>query len=201
MSSKTIEHWLVRFGIDSDNQHKSAHEILFKNLNSLDDKTKWLSNSSDQRVVQFVAYPEHVIARLNKEPRHVICLKVQKTFSTDQEIELAVKLCGSLEKKKKIIGTEVKVSNGRILTDDEKLEFAENILIKSGLNVLGLAIQDSENIKFVKNKRIVQIKTFEVHAKCKIIDLDKFVEAWNIGIGKRRTWGCGMLRVREAIDV
>lgn len=196
MLSITICNWLVQFKMNSE-QKKSAHQVLFKNLNSLDNDTQWLSKSCEQRIVQFVAFPDMVIARLNKEPNHIVCQKLEKTFTIGQEIELTVKLCGSLERKKKKGQDGVTVLEGKILNDEERHEFTKQILSRAGLEIIGLVIQETDNIKFFKNKRVVQIKTFEAYAKCKIVNLESFSTAWNLGVGKRRTWGCGMLRVKE----
>lgn len=197
MLSITQSNWLVQFKMNSDNK-KSAHNVLFKNLSSLDDSTKWLSNAPDNRIVQFVSYPGQVIARLNKEPLHVICHKIDNTFNEGAEIKIAVKLCGSLERKKKLVNNAAVMLEGKILNDDEKLSLANSLLKRAGLDVLGVAINDTENIKFFKNNRQVQIKTFEAFATCKILDLHSFINAWNTGVGKRRTWGCGMLRLIES---
>lgn len=196
MLSITICNWLVQFKMNSE-QKKSAHQVLFKNLNSLDDNTQWLSNSCEQRIVQFVAFPDMVIARLNKEPKHIICQKIEKTFTLEQEIELTVKLCGSLERKKKTGQDGITVLEGKILNEEERHELAKQILLRAGLEIIGLVTQETDNIKFFKNKRVVQIKTFEAYAKCRIVNLESFSAAWYAGVGKRRTWGCGMLRVKE----
>lgn len=196
MLSITLSNWLVQFKMNTDNK-KSAHQVLFKNLSSLDDKTKWLSNEYENRVVQFVSYPGQVIARLNKEPLHIICQKIETNFALNQEVKIVVKLCGSLERKKKVIDNHVIQIEGKILNTDERINLAKHLLNKAGLEVSGLAIQDTDNIRFYKHHRLIQLKTFEAFATCSIRDLESFVQAWNIGIGKRRTWGCGMLRVIE----
>lgn len=195
-----------------------AHESLFKvlvqdsliesaELNKKNSVNKWLTKSTDEkniseRKVQFVELDDYIFARLNCKPNTLHYKESNFELKPLDQVEIVVNFPAVYERrrsfKKNELG-EYEVLPRKYLSDIEKLEYATRMLSTTGIEFDKVEFTENENrtIYFRKNRQTLTLLSYEVRVTATVTDPQLLLTAYQNGIGRRKTWGFGMLRIEK----
>ncbi|HFG7030432.1 TPA: type I-E CRISPR-associated protein Cas6/Cse3/CasE [Acinetobacter baumannii] len=193
-----------------------AHESLFKILvqdslinsgetNKKRSVNKWLTSSKNHRMVQFVELEDYIFARLNDAPTSLRSKKLALNIKEKEKVQIVVNFPGVFEARtsKDQNGKEIFLPR-KYLSNSEKLEYAKNILeCKGGVLLESIALTENDNrtVHFRKRGKSISLLSYEVRVIASVKDIKLFKNAFYNGLGKRKTWGFGMLRVEKLPSV
>lgn len=195
-----------------------AHESLFKilvqdsliesaELNKKNSVNKWLTKPTDgkntsERKVQFVELDDYIFARLNCKPNTLHYKESSFELKPLDKVEIVVNFPAVYERrrslKKNDLG-EYEVLPRKYLSDIEKLEYATRMLSTAGIEFDNVEFTENENrtIYFRKNRKTLTLLSYEVRVTATVTDPQLLLTAYQNGIGRRKTWGFGMLRIQK----
>lgn len=188
-----------------------AHEGLFNILindslleNGSHNKSlaenKWITTGKNERKVQFVEFDDYIFARLVCKPYSLQYKEINFTLNSGDKIEVVINFPAVFEKYTYTNNEGEKVTLPRkFLSDIEKLEYATRKLSNIGIdfdNIL-LTHNDNRTIYFRKNKRVISLLSYEVRVIATVNNPQLLHNAYTSGIGRRKTWGFGMLRITK----
>lgn len=195
-----------------------AHESLFKvlvqdsliesaELNKKNSVNKWLTKPTDEkniseRKVQFVELDDYIFARLNCKPNTLHYKESSFELKPLDQVEIVVNFPAVYERrrsfKKNELG-EYGVLPRKYLSDIEKLEYATRMLSTTGIEFDKVEFTENENrtIYFRKNRQTLTLLSYEVRVIATVTDPQLLLTAYQNGIGRRKTWGFGMLRIEK----
>lgn len=195
-----------------------AHESLFKvlvqdsliesaELNKKNSVNKWLTKPTgekniSERKVQFVELDDYIFARLNCKPNTLHYKETSFELKPLDQVEIVVNFPAVYERrrsfKKNELG-EYEVLPRKYLSDIEKLEYATRMLSTTGIEFDKVEFTENENrtIYFRKNRQTLTLLSYEVRVTATVTDPQLLLTAYQNGIGRRKTWGFGMLRIEK----
>lgn len=195
-----------------------AHESLFKvlvqdsliesaELNKKNSVNKWLTKPTDEkniseRKVQFVELDDYIFARLNCKPNTLHYKESSFELKPLDQVEIVINFPAVYERrrsfKKNELG-EYEVLPRKYLSDIEKLEYATRMLSTTGIEFDKVEFTENENrtIYFRKNRQTLTLLSYEVRVTATVTDPQLLLTAYQNGIGRRKTWGFGMLRIEK----
>ncbi len=195
-----------------------AHESLFKilvqdsliesaELNKKNSVNKWLTEPTDEkniseRKVQFVELDDYIFARLNCKPNTLHYKESNFELKHLDQVEIVVNFPAVYERRrsfKKNEAGEYEVLPRKYLSDIEKLEYATRMLSTTGIEFDKVEFTENENrtIYFRKNRQTLTLLSYEVRVTATVTDPQLLLTAYQNGIGRRKTWGFGMLRIEK----
>lgn len=195
-----------------------AHESLFKilvqdsliesaELNKKNSVNKWLTEPTDEkniseRKVQFVELDDYIFARLNCKPNTLHYKESNFELKHLDQVEIVVNFPAVYERRrsfKKNEAGEYEVLPRKYLSDIEKLEYATRMLSTTGIEFDQVEFTENENrtIYFRKNRQTLTLLSYEVRVTATVTDPQLLLTAYQNGIGRRKTWGFGMLRIEK----
>lgn len=195
-----------------------AHESLFKILvqdsliesaeqNKKNSVNKWLTKPTDsknisERKVQFVELDDYIFARLSSKPNTLHYKEATFTLKNLDQVQIVVNFPAVYERRRSFEKNE----NGehyilprKYLSDIEKLEHATRMLSNIGVEINNIEFTDNENrtVYFRKNKQTLTLLSYEVRIVATVIEPQLLLTAFQNGVGRRKTWGFGMLRIEK----
>lgn len=195
-----------------------AHESLFKvlvqdsliesaELNKKNSVNKWLTEPTDaknisDRKVQFVELDDYIFARLNCKPNTLHYKESTFELKPLDQIEIVVNFPAVYERRRSTKPNESGVYEmlpRKYLSDIEKLEYATRMLSPIGIEFDQVQFTENENrnIYFRKNKQTLTLLSYEVRVTATVTDPKLLLTAFQNGVGRRKTWGFGMLRIEK----
>lgn len=171
---------------------KNTHDQLYKALEKLGDD--WYQpEQGEQRRIQFLQANNTLICRSNKQPVGIEYKKTQFCVSDGDTLKLKVRLPALYREK-----ITEKKSKTRLLGDDEKEAIYTSILERIGVtcDLLVWVNNPAVTVEFKKGGNKVILPLDEVVAVVEVVDSEKFIYAINNGIGRFKTYGCGMVRIQ-----
>lgn len=195
-----------------------AHESLFKVLvqdsliesaeqNKKNSVNKWVTQPTNQknisvRKVQFVELDDYIFARLNSRPNTLHYKESKFTLKPDDQVQIVVNFPAVYERRQSIKKNELgeyEVLPRKYLSDIEKMEYAHRMLSTAGIEFEKIEFTENENrtVNFRKNKTVLTLLSFEVRVNAKVLNPEVLLEAFQSGLGRRKTWGFGMLRIEK----
>lgn len=187
--------------------HDGLFDILIKDSlieNGSDNKrlaeNKWITTSENQRKVQFVEFDDYIFARLACKPYSLQYKEINFSLSTNDLVEVVINFPAVYEKYSYTNNDGEKVTLPRkFLSDLEKIEYATKRLSDVGIkfNDVSLTSNDNRTAYFRKNKKIISLLSYEVRVIATVTNVELLHNAYMSGIGRRKTWGFGMLRITK----
>lgn len=194
--------------------HESLFNILIKDsliesaeLNKKKAVNKWLTKPTDEkniseRKVQFVELDNYIYARLNSKPDTLHFKESSFELKPLDQVQIVVNFPAVYERRrsfKKNENGEYEVLPRKYLSDIEKLEYATRMLSNTGIEFDHIEFTDNDNrtIYFRKNKQTLTLLSYEVRIVATVVDPQLLLTAYQNGIGRRKTWGFGMLRIEK----
>ena len=188
-----------------------AHEGLFNILindslieNGSDNKSlaenKWITTAENERKVQFVEFDDYIFARLVCKPYSLQYKEINFSLIPGDQVEVVINFPAVYERYTYTNNEGEKVTLPRkYLSDIEKLEYATRKLSDIGIDFNDIALTNNDNrtIYFRKNKRIISLLSYEVRVIATVNNPEILHSAYTSGIGRRKTWGLGMLRITK----
>lgn len=174
--------WLI--GMHRD-ESKSAHDQLFFALNK--DKQDWSSREGN-RLVQFVELQGRIIARVNQKPLMIPCIPHELMLKPGMALQLSIR----------VMRNKTSTSppyNYRPMSRAEIHDGLVARLEQKGFTVTSLDMTDGDTVWFkgVNGKRVLN-PSVDTVIQGSVHDIKAFANAWYHGIGRRRTYGFGMIR-------
>lgn len=176
--------------LDKKNIHDQLYEALAQTGGD------WYQPAVDEkRRIQFVKKSEFLVCRSTHKPAAAISLEKSIEVSNGDHLRLEVRLPTI---KRTLDGDPRGKGKTVPLSQEEKAPFFTNLLTKNGMGVLSLTHKYSpgNDVSFKSSVKVV-IDTCDVTAMIEITDAEKFMDAYLYGIGRYRTYGCGMLNVTK----
>ncbi|WP_339343535.1 type I-E CRISPR-associated protein Cas6/Cse3/CasE [uncultured Psychrobacter sp.] len=176
--------------LDKKNIHDQLYEALAKT-----DGDWYQPAENETRRIQFVKKSEFLVCRSTHKPTSAISLEKSIEVSNGDHLRLEVRLPGS---KRTLEGDPRGKGKTVPLLPDEKTPFFTDLLSKNGMGVLSLTHKYSpgNDIAFKSSVNVV-IDTCDVTAMIEVTDAEKFMNAYLYGVGRYKTYGCGMLNVTK----
>lgn len=191
-----------------------AHESLFKILvndslienaekNKLQAENKWVTTAQNERKVQFVELEDYIFARLACKPNTLQFKLIHFTLKQNDQVEIVINFPAVLEqyKYKNDLGEQLTLPR-KYLSVVEKIQYATRKLSEIGITFDQVDLTDNDNrtIYFRKNNKTISLLSYEVRVIANVVEPQLLLQAYNNGIGRRKTWGFGMLRITK-LDV
>lgn len=151
--------------------------------------------STDSQRLQFIAFGQIILAESPVEMAGIPNVKIETEINQGDVVKMAVVLSRVQRVYRKNLDTGlVYPTFVSLSTQDERVSFFKEMLIKNGFAVSQIDVYKEDDRFIVKDGKEKAIKCSEVVFTAKVADLDKVVKAVNCGIGREKTYGLGMLR-------
>lgn len=188
-----------------------AHESLFKILvndsliengesNQKQAFNKWVTTADNGRKVQFVELDDYIFARLASKPNSLHFKEINFTLKSADQVEIVVNFPAVFERyRRKNERGEIVILPRTYLSDIEKIEYATRKLSDIGIDFdnVSLTLNDNRTVYFRKNARTLSLLSYEVRVTATVTNPEKLLAAYKNGVGRRKTWGFGMLRITK----
>lgn len=187
------------FGLAEPLAEKNAHDQLYIALNN--EKGDWYdAKGSESRRLQFIHKSngngqEFLLCRSNAQPHttNLFYRAESMAVSTGDKVKISVRLPAvrRLAQKGK--------TSMRSILDSDKDDYYSGILERFGMRVITIAWASApeSTIVFTKKKSKVVIPVNDVAANVEIVDAEKFIDAFCTGVGRYKTYGCGMINTEK----
>ena len=184
------------FGLSQPLSKRNAHDQLYTAL--MAEKGDWYKPRDEARCIQFVQKVNDtgqafLICRSNTQPtntnlffkENVISVATGETIKVDVRLPAMRRLVQQSKTRMKPI------------LDGDKESYYGAILERFGMrvNAVGWASVPASTIFFTKKSRKVTIPVDDVTAQIEVIDAELFIQAFRSGVGRYKTYGCGMIHV------
>ncbi|WP_436660266.1 type I-E CRISPR-associated protein Cas6/Cse3/CasE [Acinetobacter sp. P1(2025)] len=144
-----------------------------------------------------------VLARSSVEIQDPSVTYKQEVVDLDQPISFVIRLNATKLKRPPNLKYEQPTKSFQsgvlrsLVSDDELNSRVQDILDQAGLNLIEYAVIDSSNMRvFHKStKSFMDYCYMDVHVKSKIRNSEQFKTAWQDGVGAKRVYGFGAVRL------
>lgn len=151
--------------------------------------------STDTERLQFIAFGQVILVESPVEMVGVPNIKVETEINQGDVVKMSVILSRVQCVYHKNLDTGfVYPSKVLLSTQDERIKFFTEMLVKNGFEVSEIDSHKDQDRFIVKDGKEIAIPCSNVVFTAKVADLDKVVKAINCGIGREKTYGLGMLR-------
>lgn len=176
-------------------REKNTHDQLYEAL--LATPGNWYqAQPNEPRCIQFIRKGNFLICRSTRKPPSDIALEETLEVSGSDYMQIDVRL----PKSRRTDRDHPRGKGKSIpLHDHELADYFKALLSRHGMGVLSLDIKPAHdhNIFFTVNKAVVDIQTCDVRATVKITNAADFESAYLYGIGRYKTYGCGMIQANK----
>lgn len=191
VTARSVFH-VFALGLSEDIKEKNAHQQLYAALKNLDGD--WYEpQGTEPRRIQFVQLGSHLACRSTVKPEGVSSITIEISAKAEQVCDIKVRL-PTLRRER---DENSKVKGCIAIEKKDKVGFYSNILNRNGMETLDLVWEAAidETIFFSKNKVTVAVPVDDIQATVKIKDVFKFIDAILHGVGRYKTYGCGMISI------
>lgn len=191
--------WSFGFGLAEPLSKINAHDQLYVALNN--EKGDWYdAKGNESRRLQFVQKSNHngqdfLLCRSNTQPENTNLFYQEQTINVKkgESIKLSVRLPAVrrfVHKGK---------TSMRTILDSDKDDYYSGVLERFGMKVLTIAwaAAPESTVVFNKKNSKVVIPVNDVAAHVEIVDAKIFIEAICNGVGRYKTYGCGMINTEK----
>lgn len=187
-----IKFYLFALRMKENIKEQNAHKQLYAALKDLDNDWYQPTDSEDRRI-QFVQQGEMLICRSTVEPVGVQSIMIEQTVTVGETLDIRVRL-PMMRRHRNEKGTRFIP-----IKKEDKTEFYTALLNRNGMEVKNLKWYGAldNTVFFIKNKHTVAIPVDDIKATVTITDAKAFASSLLYGIGRCKTYGCGMISVIE----
>lgn len=169
---------------------KNAHDQLYDEFKHL--KDDWYQAQGDEsRRIQFIQKDNALLCQSSVEPKGLAFNKKEIKVTIGDRVKIRVRLPALRRLKKDNVTRMIPIKS------EDKDDYYSSILERKGVEVYAIDWEEKrENtIFFTNNKRKVAIPVDDVDAIVLVTDLDAFINSIQQGVGRYKTYGCGMIEV------
>lgn len=177
--------------LDKKNTHDQLYEALAKVGGD------WYQPAAnEQRRIQYVKKADFLICRSTHKPTAAIALEETTEVSNGDFLNVEVRLPASSRTPPGHPRGKNKIEP---LKEEDKIPYFSSLFAKHGMGVLSMTQKPSfgNNIQFKGKGAQVVVRTCDVVATVKVTDVDAFINAYQLGLGRYKTYGCGMLNITK----
>lgn len=180
--------------VESRNVHDQLYDALLAT-----DGSWYQSENNEPRCIQFVRKGDFLICRSIRNPPDGIALEEVLEVSNNDYMQIEVRL-----PKSRRTHAEHPRGKGKSvpLHHHETTTYFKDLLSRHGMGVLNIDVKPAynHNVFFKANGATVDIQTCNVTATVKITDAKAFESAYLYGVGRYKTYGCGMIQPKLIKD-
>lgn len=151
--------------------------------------------STDDFRIQFVTKQGYIFCRSPLELPNIPSKVQAHQFEPNQTIQLAV-VMSNKQRHYRFENGLTKEFSRTLVSPIEISEYFTKFFKKHGLEISALESKNAPS-QFVNplKKPSFTISCLDLVFTAKIVDLNLFLKAWTVGVGRQKTYGLGMLRV------
>ncbi len=196
MASESIkaQFYLFAMRLTEELNKKNAHDQLYSSLKSLG--SEWYQPAKDEdRRIQFVQIGSLLACRSTVKPEGVDFALIEVKASAGDSLDIKVRL-PMMHRYRDENGAKYMP-----IKKEDKVKLYTELLERNGMKVESLAWRGAfdETIYFTKKKNKVAIPVDDIKALVRIEDADKFSHSLLHGIGRCKTYGCGMISIIDKV--
>lgn len=186
-------------------QNYDIHGTVFNLLKAYNIKD-FTPNNPNKKPITFYDNGDYIVCRTNAMVSNIPMQVEEVNFNEGDELEMHVNLPRVYPKSilnKQQIDEFIKEKNRKpkhseafqykILSDDEVVSYATDVLQRAGLEAKDLKVFDGRF--YLVTGRNKALKSAEIRFRAKVIDVKALENAWFVGVGRNKTYGFGTLRV------
>ena len=169
---------------------RNAHNQLYDMLKTL--KSDWYQAKDDEnRRILFVQHSNALLCRSSNKPQGVAFKKEVKEVTTGDRIKISVRLPAMRRFRQKGITRLIPIEL------EDRDDYYSGILSRNGVEVDSIEWlpNPDSTIFFKSGKTMVTVPVDDVSAWVSVKDAEMFVEAILRGVGRYKTYGCGMISI------
>lgn len=174
---------------------KNTHDQLYDALAQVGGD--WYQPAvGEPRRVQYAKKAGFLICRSTHKPTAAIALEETIEVSNGDILNVELRLPASSRTPP---GHPRGKNKMEPLKEEDKIPYFSQLLSKHGMGVLSMTQKHSfdNNIQFKGASARVVIHTCDVVATVKVMDVEAFINAYQLGVGRYKTYGCGMLNITK----
>lgn len=186
-SQKTVV-YLFGLHLSKSLADANAHDQLYEAFKPL--KDDWYQATDDEsRRIQFIQKENALVCRSSVEPRGLEFLAEHVEVSNGDQIKVNIRLPAMRRLKRNNVTRTIPIKK------EDKVEYYSGILNRNGISVdkLEWVGRPANTVFFTQKKAKVAIPVDDVSAVITITDAAAFINAMQCGVGRYKTYGCGMI--------
>jgi len=194
-ATKSVTTYSFALALTEPVDKKNTHDQLYDGLAKIGGE--WYQPAAgEQRRIQYVKKADFLICRSTHQPTAAIYLEESIEVSNGDYLKIELRLPASSRTPPGHPRGKNKIEP---LKDADKVPYFSQVLSKHGMGVLSMTQKPAvgNSIYFNANGHKVLIKTCDVVATIKVTDIDAFINAYKNGVGRYKTYGCGMLNITK----
>lgn len=169
---------------------KNAHDQLYDAFKPLRDD--WYQAQGDEnRRIQFIQKDDALLCRSSVEPKGLPFKQNEIEITDGEKIKIVVRLPAMRRLKKNEITRSVPIKQ------EDKDDYYSAILNRNGMevDVIDWEERRENTVFFTNKKKKVTIPVDDVVAIVTITDAEDFIKSMQQGVGRYKTYGCGMIEI------
>lgn len=192
VAEKTKTALVYSFGLCMEKPlvEKNAHDQLYDAFKPL--KDDWYqAKGNENRRIQFIQKDDVLLCRSSVEPRGIAFNEKEIKVTDGDKLKIVVRLPAMRRLKKNDVTRSVPIKS------EDKDDYYSGILNRNGMEVIAVDWEEKrENTVFFTNKKAkVTVPVDDVFAIITVTDADAFIESMQQGVGRYKTYGCGMIEI------